>query len=151
MTAASSSGVIFPLTSASIPSLAKTSRPTFCKLARARIFIPEFSFCQYLRCEDFHRGGRHNRQRAGRSRGEAMGRVMPFPSKHLRESGGKANNHYQRRGGKGTAGGARFQEKNGGGGFVPPCPGSPGPFGAGPSFTRKRRCYHTSASFNNLF
>src|SRR4030067_3314862 len=83
MTAPSPSDVIFPLTSASIPSLAKTSRPTFCKLSRARIFIPEFSFCQYLRCEDFHRGGRHNRQRAGRSRGEAMGRGMPFPSKHL--------------------------------------------------------------------
>src|SRR4030065_2097554 len=83
MTAASSSAVIFPLPSLSTPSLAKTSRPTFCKLSRARIFIPEFSFCQYLRCEDFHRGGRHNRQRAGRSRGEAMGRGMAFPSKHL--------------------------------------------------------------------
>src|SRR3990170_2187956 len=112
MTAASSSDVIFPLTSASIPSLAKTSRPTFCKLSRARIFIPEFSFCQYLRCKDFHRGGRHNRQRAGRSRGEAMGRGMPFPSKHLRESVGKANNHYQRRGGKSIAGADRFPGKN---------------------------------------
>src|SRR5574341_758184 len=39
MTAASSSGVILPFTSTSIPSLAKTSRPTFCRLSSARTFI----------------------------------------------------------------------------------------------------------------
>src|SRR5512134_1409486 len=39
MTAASSSGVILPFTSTSIPSLTKTSMPTFCRLSSARTFM----------------------------------------------------------------------------------------------------------------
>src|SRR3972149_10103441 len=152
MTAASSSGVIFPLISVSIPSLAKTSRPTFCKLSRARTFIPEFSFCLYLRYEDFHRGGRHSRRRTGRSRGVAGGRGMPFFHRNTSGNRGVKQTTFIRRGGESQSPERTgFLGKNWGRGIVSPCPGSPGPFGAGPCFLRKIGCYHTSASFNNLF
>src|SRR5512143_2129989 len=43
MAAASSSGVIFPFTSTSIPSFVNTSMPTFCRLSSARTFMRVFS------------------------------------------------------------------------------------------------------------
>src|SRR3990170_4736566 len=62
MTAASSSGVILLFTSTSIPSLTKTSMPTFCRLSRARTFMAGHSPFEGLlsllhACELLHEPG----------------------------------------------------------------------------------------------